>query len=211
MSSSSKQGKSMQRSSDSERNLSTHADNVETAYKNDESKGTGRIDGQEEREEEPLTPLSQSSRMLKISKLMMGGGSNGGGGSSSSNGGGIGNGTLSQDDGQNDHSQLNYSDTTEGQGSSNTIKGIDGLHGSSAATPQSSARWNALRQRLRENAAKKGKGTPNRKARVVGQMSVVTEMQTGILPVFMIKMSMERDEQGHRRIPVLLNHLHLRI
>lgn len=208
----------MQRSSNSERNLSNRSKDVqdaEVSYKNDETKEMGQIDGQEEREEEPLTPLSQSSRMLKISKLMMGGGSNGngnnGGSSSSSAGGGIANGITSQNDDQNDHSRLNHSDTTEGQGSSNTIKGIDGLHGSSAATPQSSARWNALRQRLRENAAKKGKGTPNRKARVVGQMSVVTEMQTGILPVFMIKMSMERDEQGHRRIPVLLNHLHLRI
>ncbi|PWN31347.1 phospholipase D, partial [Meira miltonrushii] len=132
-------------------------------------------------------------------------------GGNNTNGNGSGNDKNVQDDVQHDNSNLLNSDTTDGQDGSNTIKGIDGLHGASSATPQSSARWNALRQRLRENAAKKGKGTINRKARVVGQMSVVTEMQTGILPVFMIKMSMERDEQGHRRIPVLLNHLHLRI
>lgn len=175
--------------------------------KNDDTKAMGQneqIEGYGETEEEPSTPLSQSSRMLRISKLMMGGGSS----SINANG----NGASVQDDVQNENSKLHNSDGTDEQAEgSNTIKGIDGLHGSSSATPQSSARWNALRQRLRENAAKKGKGTPNRKARVVGQMSVVTEMQTGILPVFMIKMSMERDEQGHRRIPVLLNHLHLRI
>lgn len=32
-----------------------------------------------------------------------------------------------------------------------------------------------------------------------------------ILPVLLLKMSLERDEQKHRRIPVLLNHIRLRI
>ncbi|MCO5599755.1 hypothetical protein L7F22_053862 [Adiantum nelumboides] len=206
-------GKSGQKSSDSESHFSNRSLDVLTSSKarmskkNDDTKAMGQneqIEGYGETEEEPSTPLSQSSRMLRISKLMMGGGSS----SINANG----NGASVQDDVQNENSKLHNSDGTDEQAEgSNTIKGIDGLHGSSSATPQSSARWNALRQRLRENAAKKGKGTPNRKARVVGQMSVVTEMQTGILPVFMIKMSMERDEQGHRRIPVLLNHLHLRI
>lgn len=133
-------------------------------------------------------PQSQSVKMSKITKLMIGG-------SSRQNSGG-------QQAGSPTHSD-------EGQTDEETFKGIDGVNimaGNGSAT----ARWGALRKRLRENSAKRGKSS-EQKTRVVGQMSVITELQTGILPVFMLKMSLERDEQGHRRIPVLLNHLRLRI
>ncbi|CEH19132.1 Phospholipase D1 [Ceraceosorus bombacis] len=72
------------------------------------------------------------------------------------------------------------------------------------------ARWGALRQRLQQSQALKKRGRPDKVA-AAGPMNVVTELQSGILPVFLLKMSLERDEQKNRRIPVLLNHLKLRI
>lgn len=92
-------------------------------------------------------------------------------------------------------------------GENSPESGLDGVK-KSTEQPSGAARWNLLRQKVKENQ-KKSKSTP--KSRVIGQMSVVTELQTGILPVLMLKMAMERDEQGHRRIPVFLSHLRLRI
>lgn len=126
---------------------------------------------------------SQQAKMARISKLMLGG--------------------------QKDHEVGGSSSPRESEEGDHTARGIDGVPLPTGNT-NASARWGALRKRLKENSARRAKGG-DQKARVVGQMSVVTELQTGILPVFMLKMSLERDEQGNRRIPVLLNHLRLRI
>ncbi|UZJ56005.1 hypothetical protein CBS101457_005325 [Exobasidium rhododendri] len=132
-------------------------------------------------------PQDQKERMSRISKMMIGGG----GGQS----------------GQAPKTSTSAR-SEDGQGDESEQRGLDGVQLSGASN--ANARWGALRKRLRENAAKRAKGGEE-KTRVIGQMSVITELQTGILPVFMLKMSLERDEGGNRRIPVLLNHLRLRI
>ena len=129
----------------------------------------------------------QNAKMNKMAKIMMGGGQSRRSSTAPAPE------SPSQDDSQNEKKT-----------------GLDGVQMPSGGSSSASARWGALRKRLKENTNKRAKGG-EQKARVVGQMSVITELQTGILPVFMLKMSLERDEQGNRRIPVLLNHLRLRI
>ncbi|KAK0555630.1 Phospholipase D1 [Tilletia horrida] len=61
---------------------------------------------------------------------------------------------------------------------------------------------------------KKRKETGNQKtaaSKVTGGIDLTKELESGVLPVFLVKMAFERDEQSNRRIPVLLNHVKLRI
>ena len=74
-----------------------------------------------------------------------------------------------------------------------------------SGTPQN--RWNQLKKMVRESARAKKEEAKNR---AVGT-DLNYELQTGILPVLLLKMAIERDEQKHRRIPVLLNQLRLRV
>ena len=69
------------------------------------------------------------------------------------------------------------------------------------------ARWGALKRRMSQVKQNK---MQTRKL-VVGGPDLTQELQSGILPVLLLKMAMERDETKHRRIPVLLNQLQLHI
>ncbi|KAE8233696.1 hypothetical protein CF326_g1260 [Tilletia indica] len=66
---------------------------------------------------------------------------------------------------------------------------------------------NNLRRKKKEVAS----GLKNSVRRVTGGVDLTKELESGVLPVFLVKMAFERDEQSHRRIPVLLNHVQLRI
>lgn len=84
-----------------------------------------------------------------------------------------------------------------------------GATGSSSGggQPQAQTRWAQLKKKVRES--QKGK-KEQQKSGAIG-LDLAKELQTGILPVFLLKMAVERDESKHRRIPVLLNHLRLRV
>lgn len=83
----------------------------------------------------------------------------------------------------------------------------------SAASPDATSpgpgqtRWAQLKKKVRESQKTK---VEQQKASPVN-LDLAKELQTGILPVFLLKMAVERDESKHRRIPVLLNHLRLRV
>lgn len=68
-------------------------------------------------------------------------------------------------------------------------------------------RWAQLKKKVRESQKSKKE---QQKSSAVG-LDLAKELQTGILPVFLLKMAVERDEAKRRRIPVLLNHLRLRV
>lgn len=48
------------------------------------------------------------------------------------------------------------------------------------------------------------------KTQVIGT-ELTTELTTGLLPVVMLKMAMDRDEHGQHRIPILMNYLKLKV
>ncbi|EST09986.1 Phospholipase D-like domain protein [Kalmanozyma brasiliensis GHG001] len=73
--------------------------------------------------------------------------------------------------------------------------------------PQAQTRWAQLKQKVRDSQKTKKE---QQKSSAVN-IDLAKELQTGILPVFLLKMAVERDESKHRRIPVLLNHLRLRV
>ncbi|CAD6983616.1 unnamed protein product [Tilletia controversa] len=64
---------------------------------------------------------------------------------------------------------------------------------------------------LRRKKKDAGSGMKNAARKVTGGIDLTKELESGILPVFLVKMAFERDEQHNRRIPVLLNHVQLRI
>ncbi|CAO1628953.1 unnamed protein product [Parajaminaea phylloscopi] len=76
-------------------------------------------------------------------------------------------------------------------------------------------KWAILKQRVQATGAVAKRRNDKRKEesrkRVLGGLDMTAELQSGILPVIMLKMALERDESGHRRVPVLLNHLRLKI
>ncbi|GAA97760.1 uncharacterized protein L969DRAFT_55895 [Mixia osmundae IAM 14324] len=72
------------------------------------------------------------------------------------------------------------------------------------------SRWAAVRQKLGRNDGGSAK-TPEDMSRALGGHELVTELAVGMLSMMMIKMSMDRDEHGTSRIPVLMNYLKLRI
>ncbi len=82
------------------------------------------------------------------------------------------------------------------------------MHRVSTPHTPASIHWSALRRRLSQ--ARQAKQQQQQKM-TVGGPDLMQELQSGILPVLMLKMSVERDEQKNRRIPVLLNHLKLKI
>lgn len=76
-------------------------------------------------------------------------------------------------------------------------------------------KWAILKQRVQATGAvakrRNDKKKEESRKRVTGGLDMTAELQSGILPVIMLKMALERDEAGHRRVPVLLNHLRLKI
>ena len=78
---------------------------------------------------------------------------------------------------------------------------------SPGGTQHPQTRWAQLKKKVRESQKAK---VEQQKASAVS-LDLAKELQTGILPVFLLKMAVERDESKHRRIPVLLNHLRLRV
>ncbi|PWN18006.1 phospholipase D [Microstroma glucosiphilum] len=125
------------------------------------------------------------------------------------------------DDASPDHAKLNKisklmlsKDDANGEatGDGAARSGDDG-EGGGATT--SSDRWALLKQRVQATGAvakrRADKQKEQSRKRVLGGLDMTAELQSGILPVFMLKMALERDEAGHRRVPVLLNHLHLKV
>ncbi|KAN0063012.1 Phospholipase D1 [Thecaphora frezii] len=96
---------------------------------------------------------------------------------------------------------------TEGESSGDTARPNTGSRDDTNVTPSGHPqnRWAQLKKMVREKAKKE-----ELKNQATG-MDLAKELQTGILPVFLLKMAIERDEQKNRRIPVLLNHLRLRV
>ncbi|TKY90598.1 hypothetical protein EX895_000596 [Sporisorium graminicola] len=72
---------------------------------------------------------------------------------------------------------------------------------------QAQTRWAQLKAKVRDS--QKAKREQQKSSAV--NLDLAKELQTGILPVFLLKMAVERDEAKRRRIPVLLNHLRLRV
>ncbi|GAA5906624.1 hypothetical protein JCM6882_008077 [Rhodosporidiobolus microsporus] len=69
--------------------------------------------------------------------------------------------------------------------------------------------WNVVREKLKGDKAKKKKEAQG--ASLTGH-ELISELATGVLPLVLVKMAvMDRDEQGEKRIPILLNYLKLRI
>ncbi|SJX60442.1 probable SPO14-phospholipase D [Sporisorium reilianum f. sp. reilianum] len=73
--------------------------------------------------------------------------------------------------------------------------------------PQAQTRWAQLKAKVRDSQKTKREQQKSSAA----NLDLAKELQTGILPVFLLKMAVERDEAKRRRIPVLLNHLRLRV
>lgn len=73
--------------------------------------------------------------------------------------------------------------------------------------PQAQTRWAQLKKKVRDSQKVK---QDQQKSSAFG-IDLAKELQTGILPVFLLKMAVERDEAKRRRIPILLNHLRLRV
>lgn len=89
-------------------------------------------------------------------------------------------------------------------------------HGANEEGPTTSVdKWAILKQRVQATGAvakrRNDKKKEESRKRVLEGLDMTAELQSGILPVIMLKMSLERDESGHRRVPVLLNHLRLKI
>lgn len=86
---------------------------------------------------------------------------------------------------------------------------------SSGGGQAASQRWALLKQRVQATGAvakrRADKQREGQRKRVSEGLDMTAELQSGILPVFLLKMALERDEAGHRRVPVLLNHLRLKV
>lgn len=67
-------------------------------------------------------------------------------------------------------------------------------------------RWQALKKRLVAARKTRTYGTKVRHGPDLTQ-----ELANGVLPVMLLKMGLERDDAGDRRVPVLLNHLQVRV
>ncbi|CAO1614671.1 unnamed protein product [Jaminaea pallidilutea] len=81
--------------------------------------------------------------------------------------------------------------------------------------PPQEDKWAVLKQRVQATGAvakrREDKKRAQQKKRVLGGLDMTAELQSGILPVVLLKMALERDEAGQRRVPVLLNHLRLQV
>ncbi|SNX81686.1 probable SPO14 - phospholipase D [Melanopsichium pennsylvanicum] len=94
-----------------------------------------------------------------------------------------------------------------GNNKSNAASPDEGTASGSGAGQGPQTRWAQLKKKVRESQKVKKE---QQKSSAVG-LDLAKELQTGILPVFLLKMAVERDESKRRRIPVLLNHLRLRV
>ncbi|POY74084.1 hypothetical protein BMF94_2896 [Rhodotorula taiwanensis] len=86
--------------------------------------------------------------------------------------------------------------------------------GPGAKRPASSARrgsaWSAVRNKLIDG--KGGKKKKDKQGASLTGHELVSELATGALPLAIVKMgTMDRDDKGDKRIPVLMNYLKLRI
>ncbi len=93
------------------------------------------------------------------------------------------------------------------EGEDSTTQDGAGPSGSAGGPQQAQTRWAQLKKKVRES--QKVKREQSKSGAVA--LDLAKELQTGILPVFLLKMAVERDEAKRRRIPVLLNHLRLRV
>ncbi|KDN38041.1 phospholipase D [Tilletiaria anomala UBC 951] len=145
---------------------------------------------------------SQTRKMMQISHLMMGRLS---GRANPGDSGGIPGSTC----GQSPEERGQQQEGSDGENPEGPSGNIDVDAPQSPNTPRpvvARARWSALKRRI--NQAKTAR---SQKRKLVGGPDLTQELQSGILPVLLLKMSIERDEQKNRRIPVLLNHLRLKI
>lgn len=106
---------------------------------------------------------------------------------------------------------------------SGVMLGRDGNANGSASTSNGSAdanlsrddKWAILKQRVQATGAvakrRAEKSRQDQRKRVMGGLDMTAELQSGVLPVILLKMALEQDESGHRRVPVLLNHLRLKV
>ncbi|CAO1625909.1 unnamed protein product [Sympodiomycopsis kandeliae] len=131
---------------------------------------------------------SQDAQMSKISNLMLG------------------------------RKQASADDSKDGKMATETAKqdgDTDGAQTGQGSGLSSSQRWALLKQRVQATGAvakhRANKQKEGQRKRVLGGLDMTAELQSGILPVFLLKMALERDEAGHRRVPVLLNHLRLKV
>ncbi|KAK8858386.1 hypothetical protein IAR55_002613 [Kwoniella newhampshirensis] len=89
---------------------------------------------------------------------------------------------------------------------------------SSPGTPTDAAqkRWSMLRSRVlpsnKNSSNAPGLGKVSALApTVIASVPVTTELMAGLLPVMMMKTWLDRDEDGHRAVPVLLGNLRFRV
>lgn len=92
-------------------------------------------------------------------------------------------------------------------------------HGDNAEThANATQRWNALRQRLRQSSTAGGLSPLKGKRRslvvqpsMAAEVDLNEELMAGPLALQILRMWFERDENGRRRVPVLLQHLKIRV
>ncbi|KAI6044835.1 phospholipase D [Pisolithus marmoratus] len=84
-------------------------------------------------------------------------------------------------------------------------------HTSQRQDKQSSARWTKLRLLVSPMIRRSPSSVAQTHSVVSPEINITDELITGCLSAVMLKLWCERDEKGHRRIPVLLHRLRLRI
>lgn len=99
-------------------------------------------------------------------------------------------------------------------------QGTQESHGENGGDTHAAAtqRWTALRQRLRASSTAGGLSPLKRKRRslvvppsMAAQVDLNEELMAGPLALQILRMWFERDENGRRRVPVLLQHLKIRV
>lgn len=75
-------------------------------------------------------------------------------------------------------------------------------------TPNAQQRWQALKKHFVPPRPSKLR-TPSKPKPT--EPNLVQELGAGILPVMLLKMSLDKDESGDRRVPVLLHHLRTKV
>jgi hypothetical protein len=99
------------------------------------------------------------------------------------------------------------------------VSSSPGAHLQMSAVPQSKvccvvgrARWSRLRSLIPQIVPQEqSTPTQDRSAVVSNQINITDELTSGGLAAIILRLWFERDEKGHRRIPVLLHRLRIRV
>jgi hypothetical protein len=65
------------------------------------------------------------------------------------------------------------------------------------------SKWGNLKAKLQRT----GTALPQEESKQAGRININDELMVGSLGIIMMKMTMDRDEKGRRRVPVFLHHI----